>query len=73
MPLAVRAGTQGEHERVVSELVAIPGDLNSELGCPGDWQPECGNTGLAYDESDGVWQGLFPIPAGSWARRTWGS
>jgi len=46
--------------------VAVVGDLQSELGCPGDWQPECVSTELAYDPADDVWQATFSIPAGAW-------
>ena len=46
--------------------VTIAGSLQSALGCPGDWQPECAATQLAYDASDTVWQGRFDVPAGSW-------
>ena len=46
--------------------VTIAGDLQSELGCPGDWQPECSATFLSFDASDSVWQGSFTVPAGSW-------
>ena len=46
--------------------VAIAGSLQSELGCPGDWQPECAATRLTYDGADTVWQGSFAVPAGSW-------
>src|SRR5689334_25062389 len=46
--------------------VTIAGSLQQELGCPGDWQPECAATHLAYDAADGVWQGAFSVPAGSW-------
>jgi pullulanase-type alpha-1,6-glucosidase len=45
--------------------VNIPGSLQSELGCPGDWQPECAATFLTLDAADTVWQGVFSIPAGS--------
>jgi glycosidase len=45
--------------------VTIAGSLQSELGCPGDWQPECANTQLAYDAGDDVWQKSFTIPAGA--------
>ena len=34
--------------------VTVAGSLQSELGCPGDWQPECGTTHLAYDANDTV-------------------
>jgi pullulanase-type alpha-1,6-glucosidase len=46
--------------------VTIAGSLQSELGCPGDWQPECAATHLAFDPDDQVWQGSFDLPAGSW-------
>ena len=46
--------------------VTIAGNLQDELGCPGDWQPECANTYLAHDSGDDVWQATFSIPAGSW-------
>ncbi len=47
-------------------LVTIAGSLQDELGCPGDWQPNCSNTFLVFDEEDGVWQGVFNVPAGDW-------
>jgi hypothetical protein len=46
--------------------VTIAGSLQSELGCPGDWQPECAATHLGFDADDDVWQGTFALPAGSW-------
>jgi pullulanase-type alpha-1,6-glucosidase len=46
--------------------VTIAGSLQSELGCPGDWQPDCAASGLAYEAEDDVWQAVFTIPAGSW-------
>ena len=49
--------------------VTIAGDLQSELGCPGDWQPDCALTHLGWDATDDVWQGTFAVPAGSWEYR----
>src|SRR5439155_957426 len=46
--------------------VAVAGSLQSELGCPGDWQADCALTHLVYDASDDVWQRSFTVPAGSW-------
>ncbi len=46
--------------------MTIAGSLQSELGCPGDWQPECALTHLVYDFDDDVWQNTFGIPAGNW-------
>jgi len=45
--------------------VTVAGDLQDELGCPGDWQPDCAATHLVYDGDDNVWQGVFAVPAGS--------
>jgi glycosidase len=46
--------------------VTIAGDLQSELGCSGDWDPGCAATHLTYDANDDVWQGTFTVPAGNW-------
>lgn len=46
--------------------VTIAGSLQSELGCSGDWQPDCATTHLTFDSTDLVWQGTFNVPAGSW-------
>ncbi|MDP2349730.1 MAG: alpha-amylase family glycosyl hydrolase, partial [Chloroflexota bacterium] len=46
--------------------VTIAGSLQSELGCPGDWQPDCAVAHLNLDPTDDVWQGTFNLPAGSY-------
>jgi hypothetical protein len=45
--------------------VTIAGSLQSELGCSGDWQPDCAATHLAFDPDDLAWQATFAVPAGS--------
>ena len=46
--------------------VNIPGDFQSELGCPGDWQPECKDTGMTKGD-DGLWHsGPWNITAGDY-------
>jgi pullulanase len=47
------------------ESVNIPGTHQDELGCSGEWQPDCENTMLTYDEEDDVWQGTFEIQPGN--------
>lgn len=47
--------------------VTIAGSLQSEIGCPGDWQPDCVSAHLIYEADDDVWQNTWGIPAGSWA------
>ena len=46
--------------------VTIAGSLQSELGCNGDWVPDCANTHISYDSADDVWQRTFSLPAGSY-------
>ncbi len=46
--------------------VTVAGSFQQELGCPGDWQPECAVTGLTLEPDDGVWQATFALPAGTW-------
>ena len=60
------AQTAGASHTPAPSSVTIAGSLQSELGCGGDWDPGCAATGLSFDASDGVWQGAFDVPAGSW-------
>ncbi len=46
--------------------VTAAGSFQAELGCPGDWQPDCAATHLTYDAADDVWQGAFTVPTGAW-------
>ena len=45
--------------------VTLVGDLQSELGCSGDWQPDCAATALS-PAGDGTWSAEFQVPAGTW-------
>ena len=65
---ASAAGTVGSPGVAGAEpgTVTIAGSLQSELGCPGDWQPECAATQLTFDAEDGVWHATFAVPAGAW-------
>ncbi|MFZ0546399.1 MAG: pullulanase-type alpha-1,6-glucosidase [Candidatus Promineifilaceae bacterium] len=48
------------------DFVTIPGTIQSVLGCPGDWAPDCDVTFLTFDEEDNIWQGEFVLPAGDY-------
>jgi hypothetical protein len=61
----VTIDVQGEPPPEVASVTMV-GSLQSELGCPGDWQPDCASTHLTFDADDDVWQGTFPVPAGAW-------
>lgn len=56
---------ENPHGFPTPELVVIPGTIQSEAGCPGDWQPDCTNTAL-QDQGGGIWQASFELPAGSY-------
>ena len=55
------AGSAVEAQGSNPEIVNIPGTHQDELGCPGEWQPDCENTLLTYDIEDDIWQGTFEI------------
>lgn len=38
-----------------STIVVAPGNFQSELGCPGDWMPDCINSQLTGPDGDGIY------------------
>lgn len=56
----------GRAGAVTPTSVTVAGSLQSELGCPGDWQPDCPASQLTYDANDDIWQGTWTLPAGSY-------
>jgi len=63
---AVAGPAGGAGAQAAPATVTVAGSFQSELGCPGDWQPECLATQLSPGADDGVWQATFTLPAGSW-------
>ncbi|PZQ44947.1 MAG: DUF3372 domain-containing protein, partial [Phenylobacterium zucineum] len=59
------AGTVGPVTQ--PSAVSVPGDLNSEMGCDGDWDPACAAAQLTLDAKDQIWKGTYTLPAGSYA------
>jgi pullulanase len=47
-------------------MVVIAGTIQALLGCPGDWQPDCDKTALAYDKDFDAWTATFELPAGEY-------
>jgi pullulanase len=64
-PVITTAPVSADHTPNPSS-VTIAGSLQSELGCPGDWQPDCAATHLGFDAEDDVWQATLAVPAGNW-------
>ena len=46
--------------------VSVPGSFGSEIGCPGDWQPECDQLQLSRRSNDDVWSATITVPAGTY-------
>lgn len=53
------------HVSLAQTTVVVPGNFQSEMGCPGDWMPDCDLTRLTAT-NPGLWEGTFYLPAGSW-------
>lgn len=50
--------------------VALVGSLQSEIGCPGDWQPECAASRLLPVEGSAtLYRATFDVPAGTYAMK----
>ncbi|HET9915363.1 MAG TPA: alpha-amylase family glycosyl hydrolase, partial [Anaerolineales bacterium] len=50
-----------------SVIAVAPGDFQSELGCPGDWQPECLRSWLQDPDGDGTYSFVTAqLPAGNY-------
>ncbi|HEY0639705.1 MAG TPA: pullulanase-type alpha-1,6-glucosidase [Pseudonocardiaceae bacterium] len=62
--VTVATGPALAHHTPEPAVVAVAGAHNSEMGCPGDWQPDCAQAALTRDAADGIWKGTFTVPAG---------
>jgi pullulanase-type alpha-1,6-glucosidase len=58
---------QGSGPVTQPQAVSVPGDHNSEMGCSGDWQPDCAQAQLTRSTNDDIWRGTIAVPAGSYA------
>ena len=65
--LALAAGlASAPHSLAVDRTVTVAGSLQSELGCPDDWQPGCAATDLAQVGTTTVYTRAFDLPAGDY-------
>ncbi|GAB3548024.1 hypothetical protein GCM10027404_11170 [Arthrobacter tumbae] len=61
----VRTVTLGDPVVTQPGAVSVPGSLNSEMGCPGDWDPACDQAQMTLGE-DGLWRLTVDLPAGTY-------
>ncbi|ROS31404.1 pullulanase-type alpha-1,6-glucosidase [Cellulomonas sp. PhB150] len=52
-------------EEDAASKVTVPGDHNSEMGCPADWQPTCADAELTL-QANGLYSASFDLPAGTY-------
>lgn len=62
---AVLAATVAASPAIAQSAVSAPGSFNSEIGCSGDWQPDCAQAQLTA-ASPTVWRGHYSLPTGSY-------
>ncbi len=46
--------------------VSVPGSFGAQVGCPGDWQPDCAQVQLTRRSNDDVWSTTLTLKAGSY-------
>jgi len=66
-PAPADSGNTGNDNVVQPANVSVPGDLNSDMGCSGDWQPDCDQAQLTRGSDDDVWSKSYTLPAGGYA------
>ena len=66
-PKASGGGGGGSGPVTQPDAVSVPGDHNSEMGCPADWSPDCTQAQLTLDPKDQIWKGTYTLPAGAYA------
>ena len=62
-PAVVTAAPAG----AATASVALVGNLQSEVGCPGDWDPACTQCELSRVGDTDIYQGTFEVPEGDFA------
>ena len=64
VPLTATTATAAER------TVTVVGSLQDELGCSGDWQPDCAKTELTRDGDSTAYRAVFDVPAGTTSTRS---
>jgi alpha-amylase len=61
----VRTVTRTAPQPLVNS-VTVAGSLQSEMGCPTDWDPACATSHLTFNTNNGLWEGTFRVLGGDY-------
>jgi LPXTG-motif cell wall-anchored protein len=64
-PLPVLVASPAQAAPVLPTSVSIAGDLNTAMGCSGDWQPDCPQAQLTKGPDD-IFRGIYSLPPGAY-------
>jgi pullulanase-type alpha-1,6-glucosidase len=66
LPVGSLAGRVAQAADPQPTAVSVPGSFGAQVGCPADWQPDCGQVQLVRRSNDDVWSLTLHLAAGSY-------
>ena len=66
LPVGFLAGPPAHAADPQPSAVSVPGSFGAQVGCPGDWQPDCAQIQLVRRSNDDVWSVTLNLAAGSY-------
>ena len=55
VPVALVAAQPASAADPQPSAVSVPGSFGAQVGCPGDWQPDCAQVQMTRRANDDVW------------------
>ena len=65
-PTGIAVAAPDVHAAASPTSVTLLGSMQSEIGCPGDWDPGCAASHLTRSATAPIWVRSFALPAGSY-------
>jgi pullulanase-type alpha-1,6-glucosidase len=66
VPVALVAAPPASAADPQPSAVSVPGSFGAQVGCPGDWQPDCAQVQMTRRANDDVWSVTLHLNAGSY-------
>jgi pullulanase-type alpha-1,6-glucosidase len=66
LPVALVAAGPASAADPQPSAVSVPGSFGAQVGCPGDWQPDCAQVQMTRRANDDVWSVTLNLSAGSY-------